>query len=125
MSVKITPGNVDDRAALKQLSKDLTGKCYADKGYIGKDIFKHLWQKGLHLITAIRRNMKNKLMPMIDKVLLRKRFLVETVLGQIKTCTNIDHSRHRSPINAIVNIIAALVAYSYKTKKPKIKANLI
>lgn len=125
MSIKITPGNTDDRAALKDIIKDLKGKCYADKGYVGKDIFKTLWEKGLHLITGIRKNMKNKLMPQIDKILLRKRFLIETVFGQIKTATNIDHTRHRSPINAFVNLIAALVAYSYKKNKPKIKTNLI
>ena len=125
MSVKITPGNVDDRAALKSMTRELTGKCYADKGYVGKDIFKNLWEKGLHLITGIRKNMKNKLMPRIDKVLLRKRFLIETVFGQLKTSMNLEHSRHRSPISAALSIVAALVAYSYKTNKPKIKNNLI
>lgn len=125
MSIKITPGNVDDRKALKQMTRHLKGKCYADKGYVGKNIFTDLWKKGLHLITGIKKNMKNKLMPHIDKVLLRKRFLIETVFGQLKTAMNIEHSRHRSKNNALVSIIAALVAYSYKKHKPKIKTNLI
>lgn len=125
MSVKITAGNTDDRKALGQITKNLTGKCYADKGYVGNKIFADLWKKGLHLITGIRKNMKNKLMPRIDKILLRKRFLIETVFGQLKTTMNIEHSRHRSVTNACINIIAALVAYSYKASKPKIKANLL
>lgn len=125
MAVRITPGNTDDRKALVQMAKDLKGKCFADKGYIGKDIFQTLWDKGLHLITGIRRNMKNHLMPYIDKVFLRKRFIIETIFGILKTDMNLEHSRHRSPINAFVNIMAALIAYSYKTNKPKIKAFLL
>jgi transposase len=125
MAVRITPGNTNDAQALKNMIKGLRGKCYADKGYIGKKIFKECWEKGLHLITGIRRNMKNHLMPFIDKVLLRKRFIIETVFGVLKTDMNLEHSRHRSATNGIINIIAALVAYSYKLNKPKIKTNLI
>jgi hypothetical protein len=125
MAVKITPGNKDDRAALAEMIKDFQGKCYADKGYIGKDIFAKLWANGLHLITGIRSNMKNYLMPFIDKMLLRKRFLVETIFGILKTDMNLEHSRHRSPVNAFVNILACIAAYSYKTNKPAIRAFLI
>ena len=125
MAVKITPGNVDDRAALIEMVRNLKGKCFADKGYIGKDIFQKLWKNGLHLITGIRSNMKNHLMPFIDKMLLRKRFLIETIFGVLKTDFNLEHSRHRSPTNALVNILACLVAYTYTSNKPKIKAFLI
>ena len=125
MAVQITPGNTDDRKALVAMVKGLRGKCFADKGYIGKNIFQALWKKGLHLITGIRRNMKNHLMPFIDKVLLRKRFIIETIFGVLKTDMNLEHSRHRSPTNAFLSIMAALVAYSYKTNKPQIKAFLL
>lgn len=125
MAMRITPGSKDDRKALLNIVRGLKGKCFADKGYIGKDVFQKLWEQGLHLITGIRKNMKNYLMPYIDKVLLRKRFIIETIFGILKKDMNIDHTRHRSPINALVNMIAALVAYSYKTNKPKIKTFLI
>ena len=125
MAIKITAGNTDDRSLLESIVKNLKGKCYADKGYIGKDIFKKLWQQGLHLVTGIRSNMKNHLMPHIDKLLLRKRFLIETVFGVLKTDMNLDHSRHRSPVNAFVNILGCLTAYCYKNNKPAIKAFLI
>lgn len=125
MAVKITPGNKDDRAALAEMAKNLKGKCFADKGYIGKDIFAKLWKDGLHLITGIRANMKNYLMPFFDKMILRKRFLVETVFGILKTDMNLEHSRHRSPINAFVSILACLAAYCYKNNKPSIRAFLI
>jgi len=125
MAIKITPGNTDDRKALMAMVKELKGKCFADKGYIGKNIFQNLLSKGLHLITGIRKTMKNYLMPYIDKVLLRKRFIIETIFGVLKTEMNLEHSRHRSSINAFVHIMAALVAYSYKTNKPKIRAFLL
>jgi len=125
MAIKITPGNTDDRAALKQMTKTLTGKCFADKGYISKELFRNLWKKGLHLITGIRKNMKNHLMPYLDKIVLRKRFIIETVFGVLKTDMHLEHSRHRSASNAFVNILAALVAYTYKTNKPQIRAILL
>lgn len=125
MAIKITPGNTDDRKALLAMVGDLKGKCFADKGYIGKNAFQTLWEKGLHLITGIRKTMKNYLMPYIDKILLRKRFIIETVFGVLKTQMNLEHARHRSAVNAFVHIIAALVAYSYKKNKPKIRAFLL
>ena len=125
MAIKITPGNVDDRAALQDITKTLKGKIYADKGYIGKDIFAKLWRKGLHLITGIRSNMKNYLIPTIDKKLLRKRFLIETVFGMLKINMSLEHSRHRSPINAFVSILACLAAYSFKTNKPNFSLQLL
>ena len=125
MAIKITPGNTSDLSVLADLVKNLKGKCYADKAYIGKEIFAKLWKNGLHLVVGIRSNMKNYLMPFIDKMLLRKRFLIETVFGVLKTDMNLEHSRHRSPINAFINIMACLVAYSYKTNKPAIRAFLI
>jgi hypothetical protein len=68
MAFKITPGNTADSAVLDDITRNLTGKVFADKGYIGKELFKKLWQRGLHLITGIRRNMKNYLMPLTDKI---------------------------------------------------------
>ena len=125
MAVRITPGNTDDRKALLGMIKSLKGKCFADKGYLGKKLFQDLWSKGIHLITGIRKNMKNHLMPLSDKILLRKRFLIETIFGILKTDMNLEHSRHRSTINAFVNVMAALIAYTYKNNKPQIKAFLL
>lgn len=122
MACKITPGNIDDRAVLDQLTKSLKGKLYADKGYISQKLFQSLWNRGLQLITGIRKNMKNYLMPMLDKILLRKRFIVETVFDNLKSSMGLEHSRHRSPINAMIHIFSCLVAYNYKSNKPKIKS---
>jgi len=125
VAVKITPGNTDDRKALRTMLKGIKGKIYADKGYIGKQLFAELWLKGIHLITGIKKNMKNYLMPYIDKVLLRKRYIAETSFGVMKQDMNLEHTRHRNPINALLSILACLVAYQFKPSKPKIKTNLI
>ena len=75
------------------MTRHLAGKLYADKGYIGRELFHKLWWRGLHLITSIRRNMRNYLMPLADKVMLRKRFVIETVLDTLKSEMGLEHSR--------------------------------
>lgn len=97
------------------------GKLYADKGYIGKDLMQLLFTDGLHLITNIKNNMKNSLMTMSDKILLRKRSIIETVNDELKNSYQIEHSRHRSFTNFLSNIVAGLIAYSFSPKKPSIK----
>lgn len=119
----ITPGNTDDREPLKNPSfiKALQGKLYADKGYISKELTKVLFLDGLHLITSIRNNMKNTLMELKDKILLRKRSVIETVNDELKNICQVEHSRHRSFANFLTNLIAGLIAYSFFPKKPAIK----
>lgn len=119
----ITPGNTDDREPLKNKSfiKALKGKIYADKGYISNQLTQVLFLDGLHLITSIRNNMKNVLMELKDKILLRKRSVIETVNDELKNICQIEHSRHRSFQNFITNLISGLIAYSFFPKKPAIK----
>jgi hypothetical protein len=121
VAVKITPGNVDERTVLDELTRHLKGSLYADKVYISQPLFKTLYQRGLKLITGIKRNMKNYLMPMIEKIMLRKRFLIETIFDVLKIHMNLSHTRHRSPTNACVNILACLTAYQFKENKPSMK----
>jgi hypothetical protein len=102
------------------MTNHLAGKLYADKGYIGQELFKTLWRRGLHLITGIRWNMKNYLMPMADKVMLRKRFLIETILYTLKSEMGLEHSRHRSVMNAMAHVLSCLVAYAFRPGKPSI-----
>jgi hypothetical protein len=120
VALKITKGNVDDRAYVDELTKDLTGTIYADKGYIKQNLFINLYKRGLKMVHGIKKNMQNKLMDLKDKIMLRKRSLIETVFGYLKTTLNIEHTRHRSPINAFVNILSSLVSYSLKKSKPSI-----
>ena len=123
LNFTITQANIDDRAPLKKKSflDKIYGKLYADKGYIGKDLMQFLFADGLHLITHIKNNMKNSLMTMSDKILLRKRSIIETVNDELKNICQIEHSRHRSFTNFLSNIIARLIAYSFLPKKPAIK----
>lgn len=117
-----TPGNVDDRnlEVMKKLTKKITGKLFGDKGYLSQKLFDLLYKQGVQLITKIKKNMKNKLMPLIDKLLLRKRALIESINDQLKNISQLEHTRHRSPVNAMVNWISSLIAYSYQEKKPSI-----
>lgn len=123
LNFMITPGNTDDRDPLKNANflKEIKGKLYADKGYISKMLTEVLFVDGLHLITYIRNNMKNVLMEMKDKILLRKRSVIETINDELKNICSIEHSRHRSFENFITNLVAGLIAYSFFQKKPKIK----
>ena len=123
LAFHITKGNINDRVPVEKLCRNLWGKLFADKGYIDSKLFKKLWEKNIQLITGIRNNMKNRLMPMMDKILLRKRFIIETINDQLKNISDIEHSRHRSPMNFMVNLIAGLMAYVHQKRKPAIKMN--
>ena len=118
----ISKGNIDDRNenVLDSVLKNVSGKLYADKGYISKKLFETLYEKGITLVTSIRKNMKNRLLPIMDKLLLRKRSVIETVNDQLKNMCDIEHTRHRSPTNAMVNLVAGLIRYTYFEKKPSI-----
>ena len=116
----LTAGNVDDRQPVPQLAKALFGKLFADKGYISHKLFEQLFAQGVQLITPIRKNMKNRLLPLIDKLLLRKRAIIETIYDQLKNISQIDHTRHRSVDNFLVNLVAGLVAYTHQEKKPSL-----
>jgi len=120
MALRITPGNTADGAVLDAITQHLAGKLCADKGYIGRELFSKLWRRGLHLITSIRRNMRNHLMPLADKIMLRQRFVIETVLDILKCEMGLEHSRHRSVMNAMVHILSCLVAYAFRPGKPSI-----
>ena len=123
LSFVVTPGNTDDREPLKnkKFLENVKGKLYADKGYISQSLTELLFVDGLHLITHIRNNMKNVLMEMKDKILLRKRSVIETINDELKNICSIEHSRHRSFGNFMTNLISALIAYSFFPKKPAIK----
>jgi transposase len=121
LACQITPGNVDDREPVPTLSRRLFGKLIADRGYISRALFEQLLDTfGVQLITRIRKNMKNRLMPLIDKLLLRKRAIIESIVDQLKNISQIEHTRHRSPTNCFINIIAGLIAYCHQPKKPSL-----
>ena len=126
LSFCLTPGNVDDRNqnVFKVLIKKLFGKIFADKGYISSSLFEMLWDNGIHLVTGIKSNMKNRLMNLRDRILLRKRSVIETINDELKNICQIEHSRHRSLHNFIMNLIAALGAYCFFDKKPAIQFNM-
>jgi len=120
LSFFITPGNVDDREPVPDMTQDMFGMLFGDKGYISQQLFQELYERGMKLITPIRKNMKNRLMQMEEKLLLRKRSIIETINDQLKNISQIEHSRHRSVANFFVNLVCGLLAYCHKDKKPAI-----
>jgi hypothetical protein len=119
----IPQGNMDDSTPLKTegFLKKIFGKLFGDKGYISEKLFEILFTDRIHLVTGIRNNMKNSLMNMHDKIMLRKQSVIETINDELKNMCQIEHSRHRSFVNFIVNILAGLTAYSFFPKKLSIK----
>lgn len=112
MAIKITKGNKNDLSCAASLAKGLTGNLYGDKGYISKKLFAELFQRGLRIFTGIRKDMKNHLLSNSDKLLLRKRVLIESVFNVLKNSMNLEHTRHRSPVNFIVHILACVAGFS-------------
>lgn len=120
LGLRLTPGHVDDRKPVAKLVAKLRGKLFGDRGYISQTLFEQLFAGGVQLITKLKRNMKNKLMPLLDKLLLRKRALIECVNDQLKNVSQIEHTRHRSAVNGIVNMLCAVVAYTWQPHKPSL-----
>ena len=120
ISFAITPGNVDDRKPVSRMAKGLFGKLFGDKGYISQKLTEALLAMGVRLVTSLRKNMKPKVLPWMEHVLLRKRTLIESVNDQLKNISQIEHTRHRSVTNFFVNLFAGLVAYSLRPKKPSL-----
>lgn len=120
VSFCITRGNIDDRKPLEQLFNNLDGLAAGDKGYLSKKKEETLLQQGLKLITRVRRNMKEKAMSTFEKYFLSQRGIVETVIDQLKSICQIEHTRHRKPDNFLINLLAGLMAYMIKPRKPSL-----
>jgi len=120
----ITPGNTDDRRPVPKLTKKLWGKLFGDKGYLSQPLQILLGEQNVELVTKLKKNQKNKFLSFSDKVLLRKRAIIETVFDQLKNISQIEHTRHRSFWNFLVNIVAGLIAYTWREKKPSLNYNI-
>ena len=120
LAFQFTAGNAADVSVLEHLSKGIFGKMFGDKGYISAEIAGKLFERGLKLFTTLRNKMKNKMMELKDKILLRKRVLIETVNDQLKNISQLEHTRHRSIGNFFINALAAIAAYTQQPKKPRI-----
>jgi len=127
ISFVITQGNVDDREPLNSESfiKSVFGKLYADRGYISQKLKDILFVDGIHFVYKLRNNMKGGEIPLQDKIILRKRAVIESVNDELKNICQIEHTRHRSFTNFITNLIAGLLAYSFLPKKPSINVERV
>lgn len=118
VAAKVTTGNVHDTQPVRELATGLTDKLYGDKGYLSKALEADLFDKGVKLITTVRKNMKAKALSLWDRAMLSRRFIIETINDQLKNISFIEHSRHRSMNGFMLNLLAGLVAYCLKENKP-------
>jgi transposase len=126
LNVNLTPGNVDDRRPVPELLRGLFGKIFADRGYVSQKLATQLLEEfGIQFFAQPRRNMKNQLMRLHDKLLSRKRSIIETINDQLKNISQIEHSRHRAPVNFCVNVLCGLIAYCHQPKKPSLRLDWI
>ncbi len=121
LDVMLSPGNVDDRKPVPFLVEQLFGKIFADKGYLSQPLFEYLYRTfSIQLITRLKSNMKNRLMLLEDRLMLRKRAIAESIIDQLKNISQVEHSRHRSVFNFLVNVLCGLIAYCHKPSKPSL-----
>ena len=120
VAAKVTTGNVHDTQPVRELAEGLTNKLYGDKGYLSKALEADLLDKGVSLITTVRKNMKAKAISLWDRAMLSRRYIVETIKDQLKNISYIEHSRHRSMKGFMLNLLAGLVAYCLKENKPSL-----
>ena len=120
LDVALTPGNIEDRKRLRKFAERLHGSLYADRGYISKALREELREQGINLVYKVRKNMKPLDLSVSDEVLLKKRMLIESVIGIMKTQMQLEHSRHRSFENFQVNVFSALIAYQLLENKPSL-----
>lgn len=122
----LTSRDMDDREPLKQgkFLENIKRKLCANKGYIGHTLFDNLFFNGIQLVTKVKNNIKNSQMNITDKILLRKRELIETANDELKNIAQIEHSRYRSFNNFIANTVSVIAAYCFFEKKPTIDVSL-
>ena len=124
ISIRFTPGNVDDRVPVIDLSKGMFGILMADKGYLSHELKNSLLKHGINFITKTRKNMKKVEHTPFEKAVLRKRSLIETVFDELKNLCQIEHTRHRSRFNFIVNLLSGIIAYCLRPGKPSMGAEV-
>ncbi|MCI7069427.1 MAG: transposase, partial [Bacteroides pyogenes] len=105
------------------LTDKVFGKLYADKGYISQTLFGKLFNDGIHIVTGLRSNMKQRLIPLYDKLMLRKRSIIESLNDMLKNVAQLVHTRHRSVHNFLINLLSAIGAYCFFAVKPEVNFN--
>lgn len=126
LSCCVTPGNTDDRKPVPKLVEHLFGRVFGDKGYLSQPLANQLMEDyAVKLITKVRSNMKKQVIDEGEKFFLRKRAIVETIYDQLKNISQIEHSRHRSLVGFMINVVGGLIAYCHQPKKPSLNLEFL
>jgi hypothetical protein len=120
VNLKLTRGNRADVSVLDEITNGISGAVFGDKAYISKKLFLSLYKRGLKLVTSVKKGMTGFLMTAHEKLMLRKRSLVETVFDYLKNKFQLEHTRHRSPYNYLIHIMSTIIQYQLKSSKPSI-----
>ena len=120
--LQITPGNCDDRTPVRGMMKEIKATLIGDKGYISQSLFEDLFAQGVTLITKVKKNMKNKLLTIPQKLMLMKRSFIETIFSSIKSLGTLTHHRHRAPVNAFAHLMSGLIHYQLRHDKPSLQS---
>jgi hypothetical protein len=118
VAAKVTTGNIHDTQPVTELAQGLTDKLYGDKGYLIKALAANLFEKGVTLVTKVRKNMKAKAISLLDRAMLSKRYIIETINDQLKNISYIEHSRHCNMNGFMSDLFAESVTYCLKKNKP-------
>jgi Transposase DDE domain len=124
MDAKLDSARVDDREVLSKMCHNLFGDLIGDRGYIGKEFKETLKNMGINLITRGRKNMKTYVLTEREEGLLKQRNTIETVIGKLKIKFNIEHTRHRSMMGFMINMLCALIAYCFCEHSQNTSQNL-
>ena len=124
VNLQITKGNVSDIKPVEELTNNLNGMMFGDKGYLSKELKERLHLKGLNLVTKIRRDMKNFLIPKQISYFLKRRGIIETVIGYLKDFKSLIHKKARSSTNFFMNIFSSICSYQLEERKPNLGLKL-
>jgi hypothetical protein len=118
VACRVTTGEVNDQGPVGRMARGLWGQLFGDRGDISRALHQALWAQRLALITLLRCTMKPRLR-LWDRVMLRKRFLIETINDQLKNRSQIEPSRHRSLTGFMVNLVAGLMPTRVSPRSPR------
>jgi hypothetical protein len=120
LALKLTKGNVSDTTPVPRLTKDLVGKLFGDKGYIGKKLAEELLRRDLALMTRVRRNMKSLPISFLDKALIN--ITVAIIAYQIDLCCR-SQSALLYMTKPVTRVIVAVAAEDFPDEGMRLKCS--
>jgi hypothetical protein len=77
---------------MESFIRHISGKLYADRGYISQKLAEILFVDGIHFVAKMRNNKKGVELPLYERVMLRKRALIESMNDGVKNICQTEHT---------------------------------